>query len=39
MFEALADDKPGVATLKAIWIINTNPMVSMPDVMPWPKKH
>ncbi|TLV02712.1 nitrate reductase [Dyadobacter luticola] len=27
MFEALADDK-----LKAIWIINTNPMVSMPDV-------
>ena len=27
MFEALADDK-----LKAIWIINTNPLVSMPDV-------
>ncbi len=27
MFEALANDK-----LKAIWIINTNPMVSMPDV-------
>ncbi|MGA0560283.1 molybdopterin-dependent oxidoreductase [Larkinella sp. VNQ87] len=26
MFEALADDK-----LKAIWIINTNPLVSMPD--------
>lgn len=27
MFEALADDK-----LKAIWIINTNPLVSMPDM-------
>jgi ferredoxin-nitrate reductase len=27
MFEALADDR-----LKAIWIINTNPLVSMPDV-------
>ncbi|WP_082111761.1 nitrate reductase [Spirosoma radiotolerans] len=27
MFDALADDK-----LKAIWIINTNPLVSMPDV-------
>lgn len=27
MFEALANDR-----LKAIWIINTNPMVSMPDV-------
>lgn len=27
MFEALADDQ-----LKAIWIINTNPLVSMPDV-------
>ena len=27
MFEALADDQ-----LKAIWIINTNPVVSMPDV-------
>ncbi|GAB3945185.1 hypothetical protein GCM10028805_13860 [Spirosoma harenae] len=27
MFEALADDK-----LKAIWIINTNPLVSMPDL-------
>lgn len=27
MFAALADD-----TLKAIWIINTNPLVSMPDV-------
>jgi ferredoxin-nitrate reductase len=27
MFDALASDK-----LKAIWIINTNPMVSMPDV-------
>ena len=27
MFEALADDN-----LKAIWIINTNPLVSMPDV-------
>ncbi|CAG5016252.1 Periplasmic nitrate reductase [Dyadobacter sp. CECT 9275] len=27
MFEALADEK-----LKAIWIINTNPLVSMPDV-------
>lgn len=27
MFEALADDR-----LKAIWIINTNPMVSMPDM-------
>ncbi|GAB2598940.1 hypothetical protein GCM10027190_53650 [Spirosoma areae] len=26
MFEALADDR-----LKAIWIINTNPLVSMPD--------
>jgi ferredoxin-nitrate reductase len=37
MFEALADEKPGGAPsdgapLKAIWIINTNPMVSMPDV-------
>ncbi|GAB4045735.1 hypothetical protein GCM10028810_20610 [Spirosoma litoris] len=27
MFEALGDDR-----LKAIWIINTNPLVSMPDV-------
>ena len=27
MFEALADDR-----LKAIWIINTNPLVSMPDI-------
>jgi ferredoxin-nitrate reductase len=27
MFEALADDR-----LKAIWIINTNPLVSMPDL-------
>ncbi|MCE7058614.1 nitrate reductase [Dyadobacter sp. CY343] len=27
MFEALAEDK-----LKAIWIINTNPLVSMPDM-------
>jgi ferredoxin-nitrate reductase len=27
MFEALADDR-----LKAIWIINTNPLVSMPDM-------
>ncbi|XWW45731.1 molybdopterin-dependent oxidoreductase [Fibrella sp. USSR17] len=27
LFDALADDR-----LKAIWIINTNPMVSMPDV-------
>ena len=27
MFEALADER-----LKAIWIINTNPLVSMPDV-------
>ncbi|UFH55051.1 nitrate reductase [Spirosoma sp. KNUC1025] len=27
MFDVLADDK-----LKAIWIINTNPLVSMPDV-------
>ncbi|GAB3640331.1 hypothetical protein GCM10027423_09670 [Spirosoma arcticum] len=27
MFDALADDR-----LKAIWIINTNPLVSMPDV-------
>jgi len=27
MFDALADDK-----LKAIWIINTNPLVSMPDI-------
>ena len=32
MFEALANDKPGNASLKAIWIINTNPLVSMPDV-------
>lgn len=32
MFEALVDDRPGDAPLKAIWIINTNPMVSMPDV-------
>ncbi|WP_247233835.1 nitrate reductase [Telluribacter sp. SYSU D00476] len=31
MFEALANDKSGGAPLKAIWIINTNPMVSMPD--------
>lgn len=27
MFEALADER-----LKAIWIINTNPLVSMPDI-------
>lgn len=27
MFEALADDR-----LKAIWVINTNPLVSMPDI-------
>src|SRR5690606_25346944 len=27
MFEALADDR-----LKAIWVINTNPLVSMPDL-------
>ena len=32
MFEALADDRSGDASLKAIWIINTNPLVSMPDV-------
>ncbi|GAB3925260.1 nitrate reductase [Larkinella terrae] len=32
MFEALADERSGDASLKAIWIINTNPMVSMPDV-------
>lgn len=32
MFEALANDQSGDASLKAIWIINTNPMVSMPDV-------
>ncbi len=32
MFEALIDDRSGDASLKAIWIINTNPLVSMPDV-------
>ena len=32
MFDALAADKSGDASLKAIWIINTNPLVSMPDV-------
>ncbi|WP_093825382.1 nitrate reductase [Spirosoma endophyticum] len=32
MFEALADDRSGDASLKAIWIINTNPLVSMPDL-------
>ncbi|MFD2932337.1 molybdopterin-dependent oxidoreductase [Spirosoma flavum] len=32
MFDALANDRPGDASLKAIWIINTNPLVSMPDV-------
>ncbi|RAJ99934.1 ferredoxin-nitrate reductase [Larkinella arboricola] len=31
MFDALANDQSGDASLKAIWIINTNPMVSMPD--------
>ncbi|MGV3560705.1 molybdopterin-dependent oxidoreductase [Larkinella arboricola] len=31
MFDALAKDQSGDASLKAIWIINTNPMVSMPD--------
>ena len=32
MFDALTNDKSGDASLKAIWIINTNPLVSMPDV-------